>query len=247
MSASPQDLTPLVLKQPEIPRLAEIGQQIDTFRGIALELQAQAKRAVIDSEKTFAVGTDLLTLVKTHGDELEKLRKAIKAPIDAYAKTIQAIFLPILDEFTTATNEMKRKMTAYRIEQDRIVREEQERARKQQEEEALARAAELEKQGNTKAADAVMEMAAAPLAAPQKTEARRGSFGGKAGTTETWTAEIVNMRAFLTSVLSGETNFNLDNIEVSKMALNSLAKAVKVEGIKNGVKIIKSTGLTLRS
>lgn len=247
MSANAIEITPVVLSQPEIPNLAEIGKQIDTFRGIAVELQAQASRAVIDSEKTFAVGTDLLTLVKTHSAELETLRKRMKAPIDAYGKTIQNIFLPVLDEFDAAMNAMKRKMTAFRLEQDRIAREEQERVRKQQEEEALARAAELEAKGQPEAAAAVVEMAAAPLPDVQKTEARRGAFGGKASTSETWGAEIVNMRAFLASVLDGSTNFNLADISVSKTSLNNLAKAVKVECVKNGVKITKTTGLTLRS
>ncbi len=248
MSANPLiPASAIVLTQPEIPDLQAITTQIETFRTIATDLIAQAERATIASETDYSKGTDLLTFVKTNTDELEKLRKRLKTPIDAYAKMIQNVFLPIGDEFTDAKSKLTTKMIAFRNEQDRIARAEQERIRRQQEEEALARAAELEAQGKTEAAASVVEMASAPLPAVQKTEARRGSYGGKAGTTETWKAEITNMRQFLQSVLDGTTNFNLSDITVGQMALNNLAKSVKVECEKNGVKITKHTGLTLRS
>lgn len=248
MSANPESNTPaIVLTQPEIPELAAIGLQLQNLQSIAANLLAQANKAVITSEADFAKGTDLLTLVKTNADETEKLRVAMKRPLDIYIRKLQDTFLPVLDIYTRAKSAMGGKMIAWRNEQDRIAREEQERIRRQNEEAALARAAELEAQGKTAAANAVVEMAAAPLAAPQKTEARRGAYGGKAGTQERWTAEVVNMRDFLKSVLDGSTNFNLDDISVGQMALNKLASNVKVEGTKNGVKIVKVTGLTLRS
>lgn len=246
MSAVVAD-TAIVLTQPEIPQLAEIAKQLDTFRGIAADLSAQAGRAVIASENDFAKGTDLLTLLKTHSDQVEGLRVAVKKPIDLFVKLIQDTFVPVKAQFDAANGVMRNKMIMFRNEQDRIVRVEQERQRKIQEEAAQQRAAELEKQGNTAAADAVLNRATAPLAAPQKTEARRGGLGGKAGTTDIWSAEVVNMREFLKSVLDGTTNFNLNDIEIKKIALNNLAKAVKVEGVKNGVKITKSSGLALRS
>ncbi len=248
MSANPESAaSPIVLTQPEIPELAAIGLQVQNLQSIASDLLLQANRAVISSEADFSKGTDLLTLTKTNADELEKLRVAVKRPLDAYIRRIQDTFLPVGDIFLRAKTLMNGKMLAWRQEQDRIIREEQERVRKEQEAAALKRAEELEKQGNQGAANAVLEMAAAPLVAPQKTEARRGSFGGKASTQERWTAEVVNMREFLKSVLDGTTNFNLDDISVSQLALNKLASAVKVEGARNGVKIVKNTGLTLRS
>lgn len=247
MSAQPGATAPIVLTQPEIPELAAIGLQVQNLLAIAEGLVQQAQRAVIADEKTFATGTDFLTLTKTHGDELEKLRRAVKQPIDAWAQRIQDVFLPVADVFTRARTAMHQKMLAYRTEQDRIIREDQERQRRIQQEEALKRAAELEQQGNAAAANAVLEMATTPLPAVQKTDARRGSFGGKASTRDTWTAEVTNKREFLLAVLAGSTNFNLDDITVGQAALNKLASAVKVECEKNGVKIIKSTGLTLRS
>jgi hypothetical protein len=245
MSADPKS-SALVLIPPQIPDLGAIAKQIDTFHEILVELNGQAGRAIIKSEADFARGTDLLTLLKTNKDQAETLRKSLKAPIDAFVSMIQGTFNPLKEGFEQADAEVRGKMTAWRREQDAIARAEQERIRQAQEAEALARAAELEKQGKNDAAEAVLEMASAPLPAAQKTEARRGSFGGKASMTVTWTADIVNMRAFLQSVLDGTTNFNLADITVSRTALNNLAKAVKVECEKNGVKIYKNASLTLR-
>lgn len=245
MSADPSS-TALVLIPPKIPDLGAITKQIETFHVVLRELDEQAARAVIKSESDFAKGTDLLTLVKTHKDQAETLRKSLKAPIDAFVSLIQGTFNPLKDGFEQADTVMRNKMTAWRREQDAIIAAEQERIRKEQEEIAVARAEQLANQGNTAAADAVLEMASAPLPAVQKTEARRGSFGGKASISETWTADIINMREFLKSVLDGTTNFNLNDITVGRAALNNLAKSVKVECEKNGVKIYKHADLRLR-
>lgn len=223
----------------------EISAQLVPFHDAVLELEGQGSRAVIDSQETFQRGTELLSICKQHVDQLETFRVTVKRPIDDYAKFIQALFKPLIDRLTVTQKGVGQKMLAFqKAERERL--EELARAkRRQQEEEAVRLAQEREAQGDTKAAEAIMEaatMAPQPLAAPRM--ATTSSLGHRTATTATWRGEVADPMTLLRAIL--ELKVPIDVINWSQAELNAVARKVKVEGVHHGIKVSKEESLGMR-
>lgn len=116
----------------------------------------------------------------------EEARKALVDPLNKHVKFINEQFKPSRETLDAAINVGKGKLKTW---MDKIAAEEAaqaEAARKQEEEERLERAAELEDAGMQEEADALLESAEELPSAPRSGPVR-GDFGGTSSSRATYT------------------------------------------------------------
>lgn len=119
-----------------------------------------------------------LSAIKSKWNEIEADRKALKEPINIAARNVQAFFKPPLEFLSRAEAIVKKKMVAWKNEQDRIAREAQrkaeEKARKEQE--RLDRQADkAEAAGRSERAETLRERAASTVPVMPQSEAPKVS------------------------------------------------------------------------
>jgi hypothetical protein len=129
-------------------------------------------------------------------------------------------------------------------ERDKKAAEEAEAVRKAAEEEALKRAEELEKAGDTAAAESVVEAASELPDTVPKAEMARGAFGSSVGSKTTWHAEVVDVKEFLKAIIDGK--IPEDYITIVQSKLNALAVSKKVEKTNLGIRIYKKVSANAR-
>lgn len=222
----------------------EIAARLAPFQARATELEAMAGRAIIDSQDAMQRGTEFMSICSRDWTQLETYRKAVKGPVDDYAKFIQSLFVPLQTRIKTAQNKVGRLVLDY----DKAQRE---AALKKQQEELAAQQAAAEKlaeqaqaAGKHDEANAILDAAisAPPPRAPAKTVVRSSS--GKAfSTRKTWTASVVAPMDVLKAILEGRIPITV--LEWKQAELNKLAGATRVAGTFNGLKIeeIESGGI----
>lgn len=159
----------------------------------AHEIAAAAKSIQVADAGSYASAGEFLRRVKsarqvlaaTFDGAIRKAHEAHKAMLAA--KNMHDAPL------TEAENLVKRKMSAWSQEQERIRREEEARLRQEAlrraEEERLAQAEALEAQGQQEAAEAILDVpvAAAPVVVPKSVPKVEGVYE-----TKRWTFEVVN-------------------------------------------------------
>jgi len=218
---------------------------LEPFKGDATELEEQLERAVIDSDEAYGRGSDYLSICDQRIRQLEDFRKAVKGPVDDYAKFIQSLFLPIQERYKRAKFAMSDRMLAYqkaaqarREEAERKVREAQEKA-------ALELAESEAAAGHTASADAILDAATAAPArrAPAKVMGSN-TFGRSTHVAETWVGRVAEPMAVLKAIIDGKIPVTV--IEWRQAELNGIARGVKVEGVYNGIRVEKQEGLRQR-
>lgn len=152
--------------------------QAEAAKATSILAEAQALR--IETPDQYMAAGDELKRIKAQAAAIEAKRKAITEPLDRSKKEVMDFFRPALEQLTTAETVIKRQLVEFDREQQRIrqeaerkAREEAERLRKQQEQEAArieqaarekrekeeAKARELEAQGRQAEADAKRQAA----------------------------------------------------------------------------------------
>lgn len=200
---------------------------IESVESKALSVPEQASSLVILNNEAYMLGESLLATCKQLENEVHEaydsvVEKAHTAHKEAVAKRKQ-----YLDPIEQARKILKQKMIVFQDEQERIRREEQARseaeARKRAEDEQLALAAELEKEGDTQAAEEVLAapVQAAPVVAPKTVPAPSRLSAGRS----IWNAEIVSFLALVKAVADGKQPVTL--LEPNMQALNGLARSLK--------------------
>lgn len=218
---------------------------LEPFKDAASDLEAQGERAVIDSDEAFQKGSDYLSVCNQQWDQLEDLRKAVKGPVDDYAKFIQSLFLPIQARFKAANQAMRGRMLTYQKAAEARRAEAEAKVRRAQEEAALQLAADQEAKGDEAGATAILEAAttAAPRPQPRKI-AGSNTFGRSTHVAELWVGRVAEPMEVLKAIIAGQLPISLIDWRITE--LNKVAREVKVVGTFRGIKIEKQEDLRQR-
>lgn len=139
---------------------------------------ANAQSFTVANAEDYQAAAEELSAIKGKWNEIEKSRKALKKPIDDAARAVQSFFKPPLDYLTRAESVLKRAMIAWKNEQDRIAREEKQKAeaKARKERDRLEKQArEAEEKGRAERAEVLRDRAVSTVAAAPVTEAPKVS------------------------------------------------------------------------
>lgn len=238
------DAVPLSAGISVLPALALVP-QLEPFKRAVENLEAQADRAVIDSESAYQKGSDFETICSDNWNQLEDLRKAVKGPVDDYGKFIQSLFVPLQTRFKAAKEAVNSKRLAWWRAEDKRQKEAAEAVRRANEEAALKLAEQAEKSGDTAGAAAIMEVATmAPAPKPAMRVGGRNTFGKSDNLTKRWTASVENPMEVLKAILEGKVPISI--LEWKQAELNKVASQLKVEKSIFGLKIFQTESLQQR-
>lgn len=238
------DAVPLSTGISVLPALALIP-QLQPFKKAVENLEAQAQRALIDSEAAYQKGSDFETICKDNWDQLEALRKATKGPIDDYGKFVQALFVPLQLRFMTVKITVNQKRLAWFKAEQKRQQDAEEVIRKANEEAAQKLAEQAEKAGDTASAAAILEVATmAPMPQPTMRVGGRNSFGKSDSLAKRWTASVENPMEVLKAILEGKVPISV--IDWKQVELNKIASQLKVEKTVFGLKVYQTETLQQR-
>lgn len=148
----------------------------------------------IEDEETAADAADLVKAIRACDKNLEDGRKAIVGPINQGVKQLNARFKMVSGPLGEAMKRVNGKLTAYQLEQDRLVREAEEAAqaaRAASEAAALAEAQRLEDEGNKAGAEKALEYAVAtPAPVVSRQPIIRGDGGSAMSLRTDWKWEV---------------------------------------------------------
>ena len=205
----------------------------------AKELVTQTSQMVVElgefeinSNETYVCAGEHLKLVKAKANALTEKRLEITRPMDAAKKKVMDFFKPPIEALNLAESGLKRKMTVFSQEQERIrraaerQRQAQEQAdREKAEAEALELAQIAEGEGDKETAEAILEEAqqpitpAAPVVVAEKPKAAGISMR------DNYKAEVTDLMALVKAVAAGDAPITM--IKADDSALNKMAKATK--------------------
>jgi hypothetical protein len=225
--------------------ILKLAPQLEPFKAAAENLEAQAERAVIDSEDAWQRGSDFETICQQRWDQLEALRKAAKGPVDDYGKLIQSLFVPILARYKAAREKVNAKrLTFYKTEGAKR-QAAAEAVRRANEEAALKLAEEAQKSGDAAGAAAILEVATmTPKSVPALRLGGTNTFGKSSNVTKRWTATVENPMEVLKAILAG--NVPISIVDWKQVELNKVAASLKVEKSVFGLKIQQAENLQQR-
>lgn len=229
-----------------VDKIGLINVDISQLEKISSNLIAQAERAEITDEETYAKGGDLIKVAAVRLAEVEANRVELSQPLFDMKKFIDGQFKAAKDEFLRVRKIIEPKMLKWKREEDERIRKEAEEAARKLEEEALARAEEATTEEDQ---DAVIEAAAAASEELKTAEVttKRGTYSST-GTQKKQHTEVVDFDKFIRELcaLSKMGKVELAGIiDLKKSGLNKLAKQMLAEGIDEvpGAKFIESDGL----
>lgn len=207
-------------------------------------LLEQVGRVNIENDEILATAGDLAKVINTQIKKADEARLALTKPLKDHCKWIESQFKETVAPMTEAKSDLKTKMDAYVHERHLRQEEENEKARKAAEEEALKSAAAHAEAGDQDTADAVIDAAADLPDTVQKAPIARGDLGASTSTKTTWHAEVADLNTFLKAIIDGD--LPADFIEIKQAKLNSLATSRKVEKTNLGIRIFKKVSAAVR-
>jgi len=207
-------------------------------------LLEQVGRVVIIDDDVLATAGDLAKVINTQIKKSDEARTALVKPLNDHVKWINTQFKETVGPLNTAKADLKVKMDEYVS--ARAIRQEAaaEEARKLAEKEALERAEQAEKDGDTDTAEAIVEAAADLPDTVAKAPIARGDLGASTSAKTNWLGEVVNLNEFLQAIIDG--NIPPDFIEIKQAKLNALAVSRKVEKTNFGIKLYKKISAAVR-
>lgn len=225
----------------------ELARQMAPFVQNATDLDAQADRAVIDTDEAYVKGTEFMSTVTQQWNAIENLRKEAKRPVDDFAKYVQGQCTPAQSLLMLAKSKIETLMLNYRKKVAAAEAARAEAVRKKQEEEALALAQQEEDKGNTAVAAAIVDAAttmpvqraAAPIGG-----AKTNSMGRSTNVATQWVGSVAAPMTVLKAIIDGV--YPISMIEFKVGELNKAAKTAGVEGTFHGLKVEKSESLRQR-
>ncbi|KKN10501.1 hypothetical protein LCGC14_1035860 [marine sediment metagenome] len=200
--------------------------------------------AVIKDDESFKEADSFLAELKRVKNHLDKERKKYTDPLNEVKAQIMDVYNPKTKLLSEAEMILKGATRKWFIaEQDRKRNEEQKRReedRKRQEDENLRKAADLEKHGNNKQAEAVMNQ---PIV-DTKPKVQTSFDGAKSYGRKVWKCEIVNMHDFLKAIADGLVSPSF--IEVKPYQMDRAASSMKGQVNWPGVRVVEDVVMGVR-
>ena len=187
------------------------------------ELIAAMERvpAVIETHEVNGNVGDMIKQLRAIDQALEKERTSIVKPIGDGVKIINAKFKKLQGPITAAMGELRKRQTAFLLEQQRLKDEAEAQAKREQVEAALEQAVAMEDAGDSVAAEQVMEDAEhLPPPVGGGVVASQGAFGTNTGLRDNWTWELEDI-----------SKVPPEYLEVNSVAVNKAIKTDKVRDI----------------
>lgn len=207
---------------------------------------AVARDTIVASQEQLDRANDSLKIIKGMKAQVnDRLGPAVDAAHKAH-KTLTTLRAELLAPFDQAEVKIKGTCASYitmvqrEAERKRLAAEAE--ARKQAEEEALARAEQLQKQGRT--AEAHAEIAAPVVVAPPEPVAPPVAIPKGMVPRETWSARVDSPLALVQFVAANPSYIGL--LEPNQSALNDLARGLKGKMAIPGVVAVPSTSVAVR-
>jgi len=193
----------------------------------ALVAVEQSKTHIVTNQLEYDNAAELIKDIKTRVKQIEAYWETEKGTAYATWKGLCAKEKQLLDPFTKAETELKNKMAAWqrqKMEEERILREEQERFKKAEADRLLQEAAKAEQEGETEHSDYLVELAEQTESMTFKAPIQHKTAGTSAITV--WKARIVNDSLVPISIMGAM---------LRPVDLSALDKFAKVS--KGGMKI----------
>lgn len=213
---------------------SSLVEQAKAFRVIDVATHKAAKeifKSLVAREKAIDARMDPLCEAahKTHKG-LTTLRNDFKDPVTAAKKVIEAEIIRYDDEERKKAEALQRELS--------------EKARRAEEDRALADACEADAAGDKAGAESILDAAAVADAPSIKVEANVAKVAG-VSSRATWSAEVVDKKALVAYVAKNLEWISL--LEPNLTALNKLASAQKADLQIPGVKAVEKKSLSGRS
>jgi hypothetical protein len=203
----------------------------------------------VEQAKTFEVKTqqdydNAAELIKDIKDRVKQIEEYWKDPKSTAYKTWQDICkkeTDLLAPFTKAETDLKGKMAAFqkqKMEEERLLREEQERWKKAEADRLLEEAAQAEKEGNTEYSEGIVELAEQTQNMTFAAPVQHKTAGTSAR--KIWKARVVNENLVPVSFMGAV----LRPVDLS--ALDKLAKASKGAMKIPGVEFYEDVQIRIR-
>jgi hypothetical protein len=180
------------------------------------ELIATAFGAVVDSDESLSVATDLRKTMKERIKFVEVERKKIVDPLNASVKAANAHFKQASQPLEDAEAAMRKKCDTFQIEAEKEKFRIAEDERQRREAELLSAAESNAAVGNDAGAERLLEMAASVKAKPEET-GRGGFTGAKASLVTYVEFDLLDIQALAAS--------RPDLVQVNTVAVNSAIRA----------------------
>lgn len=191
-----------------------------------LTMTEQADALVIDSESTYRAASSFLLAVKDLQKEVLDFFKPLKAAAQDAHRKLCAAEKDKAEPLINVERKVKIRMLEYETEQRRQKAEQErklrEEARRIEEDARLKEAARLEAEGRQKEAERLIE---APIFTPPVTVAPPTPKVQGVSYRETWSAEVVDLRALCRAVADGSVP--TEYVTANMTALNARARADK--------------------
>jgi len=228
--------------------------RVDLVRWNAYSIEAEQTADFItitdDEENGMAINT--LSKIKQFGKEVESARTETVKPLNDLVKRVNGMYKPIIDGLSKSETLIKGKMLTFANEKERIRREEE--AKRQREFEEAKRKAEQERIEAQKKADAeAKKNKTAPVIVEQKIveppmplmeEKSVRSSEGMTTIQKSWKGEVSNPMDLLKAIIEGRVSITV--IEFKPVELNNYAKAKKVVGVFDGIKVYEHQTVVAR-
>jgi len=203
----------------------------------ARDLAESVKLVQITSPETYAMAANGLQLIKGMTKEIKDFFAPLKEKAFAAHRALTAAENEKLAPLVEAERFAKGAMTTWQLEQEAAARVEQRRleeeARKRAEEEKLLDAIDAEQAGEPEAAERIL---AEPVLAPVVRIAPPVPQVAGISMRETWSAEVVDMRALVRAVADGKVPMRA--LVVDTVFLNGQARALKGDMNYPGVRAV---------
>lgn len=210
---------------------------------VPYQLPVPPNPIVVSNEIEYAQAADVLKDVIRRKKELDTLRRSITKPLDDAKKSVQAMFTPVLDQYTDAENFLRRGMIEYSSQKEKARREQEAKLRDEHAKElaqAETAAAEAAERGDYHQARAALVTVAPPI--PTVVSAAPKVSG--ISTRSVWKGEVEDLMEFLLYVVENDA-YHL--ISVNQSAIDAMARASKGTARLPGVVFKEEQTLVARS
>ena len=198
-----------------------------------------AAMMIVDDE-SLQVAVNMMNTIAGRIKELNEIRLSITRPMDAAKKNVMALFKPAIQRLEQAEDEIKRSVTAYRREQERLAAKARREAEAKAEEERQALLAAAKDSNDEIKALALTEVAATivPDAVDSPAKVAGATF------IKRWKGRVVDLPAFLRFV-ADHPEF-ADCVTVNQAQINRLIAASKGKVQLNGVEAYEEESVQAR-
>ncbi len=186
----------------------------------------------ITNKSEYEKAQEFLKVIKSKSKELEESRKSITKPLDESKKQVMELYKPYLTELENMEKKVKSAILKYVEEEERRVREEQERIRREMEKEAEKQKKKIEakiekaiEKGNIGKAEEEKQkldvLATTPLIVPNlSADINNKSVSFR----ERWYAEVVDFKSL-------PDEYKIPNQQLLDKVAQSTKGAIKIDGV----------------